>query len=190
MVVRRLLATAVTVPLLLVAECNGDEPTPQMPTTPATSSSTSTPTPTVDPLAVPVEATKPTKAGAEALIRHFWDMVNHLIETGNAQPARRLFGPGCDYCTAGLDFYESALQQGASFEGGNEHPTRIRLSLLASESGIPAAYAVVTTTASAQVQRDPEGKVAVRIPGGSTKKDYFLEFQDGSWLIANVEDPK
>ncbi|UUZ57735.1 DUF6318 family protein [Nocardioides sp. B-3] len=134
MVVRRLLATTVTVPLLLVAACNGDEPTPQTPT-PTASSSTSTPTPTVDPLAIPVEATKPTKAGAEALIRHFWDMVNHPVETGDAAPVRKLYGRGCDFCAAGVDFYESILKQGHTIKGGRESVVSISAEMLGSLRG-------------------------------------------------------
>lgn len=187
MLVRRLLAATVVVPLLLVAGCSDEEPEPVMPTTSSPTTSPSS-TPTVDPLAIPAEAKKPTKAGAEALIRHFWDMVNHLVETGDAGPVRKLYGRDCDFCEGGVAFYESVLQQGHTIEGGKESVVRIRADLLSSLKGVKDVYAEVTVESTAQVERDPKGKVVNKFAGGSSVKEFYLSYENGQWGITNVED--
>ncbi len=190
MSLHRVLAAVSIVVLLGVAGCESAEPTPKMPPASASSAPEPTQAPSIDPLALPAAAREATTEGAEVLIRHFWDMVNHLIATGDANPVRRLYGPGCEFCQSGVDTYELILGQGHTLEGGEESVVRIRASMLDGNDGVPSVYAEVTVKSTPQVERDTSGRVINRLPSGSSVKGYFLAYQDGRWAITNVENPE
>lgn len=191
MSVRRTLAASCAVPLLLVAGCNADEPEPQIPTpTPTASSSSSapTPTPTVDPLAIPAEARKPTKAGAEVLIRHFWDMVAHLRTSGDAQPARLAFSKSCGYCAGGIEYFVSTLKLGHTFTGKSDAVVSVSSDIVGESRN--TAYAEVVTRSFPHDEVDVSGQVVNRFPGTKITMGYFLAFEKGAWTITNVEEPE
>lgn len=189
MVVRRILAAAVAVPLLLASACNGDEPTPQMPTPTASSTTSSpSPTPTADPLAIPAEAKEPTKAGAEALIRYFWDMVAHLRETGDAQPARLAYSDSCTYCDGGVRYFLATLEQGHTFTGKSDSVASVRADIVGDSRS--TAYAEVVTKSYPHDELDDAGQLVNRFPGAKVTMGYFLAFESGAWTITNVGEPE
>ena len=191
MFVRRLLAVASAAALLTLTACGGDdEPTPIVTGSPTPSPSAATASESTDPLAIPAAAKEPTKAGAEALIRHFWDMVNHLRETGDAAPIRSTYAPECSACEAGTTFYEKTLEQGGKFDGGVETVTRVRARLTEPTSKIITAYAVATTSSTDQLQLDAQGDVEKEFPGGKTDYAYGLTHGRGHWKIVSLEESR
>jgi Family of unknown function (DUF6318) len=186
--VRRMLAATCVVPLLLVAGCNADEPEPKMPAASPTTHSPTTATPTVDPLAIPAGAKEPTKAGAEVLIRHFWDMVAHLRETGDAGPARLTYSKSCSYCDGGVQYFESTLKQGHTFTGKADAVISVEAEIVG-ESGT-TAYAEVVTKSFKHDQLDSSGEIVNRFPGAKLTMGYFLAFESGAWTITNVGEPE
>lgn len=187
MLVRRLLAATVMVPLLLVAGCSDEEPEPIMPTTSSPTTAPSS-TPTVDPLAIPAEAKKATKAGAEALVRHFFAMNDYFLETGDADPVRKLYRPTCIYCEAPVQIFEFGQKKGHTYSG-SEVILSLKAFLLGKDIADQSAVAFVSSRQTAIVERDGGGKVVSRIrPVRERKKEYYLIFENGMWVITNVED--
>ncbi|WP_107705215.1 DUF6318 family protein [Nocardioides allogilvus] len=187
MLVRRLLAATVVVPLLLVAGCSDEEPEPVMPTTSSPTTSPSS-TPTVDPLAIPAEAKEPTKAGAEALIRHFWDMVAHLRETGDPRPARLAYSDSCTYCDGGVQYFLATLKQGHTFTGKSDSVASVKADIVGDSGTI--AYAEVVTRSYPHDELDDSGNLVNRFPGAKVTMGYFLAFENQAWTITNVGEPE
>lgn len=189
MFVRRIVAATCVVPLLLVAACNSEEPEPKMPSPTASPTSPETSsTPTVDPLAIPAEAKEPTKAGAEALIRHFWKMVARLRQTGDTRPARLTFSPSCSYCDGGVEYFEATLKQGHTFTGKSDSVTAVRAEVIGDSA--KTVYAEVVTRSYPHDELDESGERVNRFPGTEITMGYFLAFEDGAWTITNVGEPE
>ena len=117
-------------------------------------------------------------------------MVDHLLRTGDTGPVRQLYGPRCEFCSAGVSFYDSFLKRGHVYEGGAQTSLRMRTSLLGNGADSPSAYSFVKRDTEPQTQRNAKGKVVNEFPGGLVRKGYFLAFQGGQWQITNVEDPE
>ncbi|EON22678.1 hypothetical protein CF8_3268 [Nocardioides sp. CF8] len=189
MLVRRLLAATVVVPLLLVAGCSDEEPEPVMPTTSSPTTSPSS-TPTVDPLAIPAEAKEPTKAGAEALVRHYFDMFNHLWATGDSAPVRKLYGERCDLCEIPIGVIELAQSNGHTY-AGSQSVSDLTVELIGQTGGVETAVAFVSVSQTKIVERDARGKVVNRYPADARHPfEYNLAFQGGQWEILSGEDAK
>lgn len=185
MFVRRKLAAICAVPLLLVAACDEAEPTPKMPS-PTASSSTPTETPTVDPLAIPEVAKEPTKEGAEALVRHYFDMFNYFLESGDAVPIRKLYIPSCTYCEAAVQVYGFAQSKGHTFTGAKSI-LKVRTFPLSERS----VLALVTSKQTAIIETDKQGRQLSRVPPVERDRyEYFVRLEDGQWKINTVDDAK
>lgn len=115
--VRRALAAACVLPLLL-AGCSDAEPTPEIPD-PTTSSPSAEETDTgpVEPT-LPPEAEGDGRAAAAAFVEHYFEFINYAQSTGDTSGLRRLSLPSCEACNGGLDFIESIYERGGSNTGG------------------------------------------------------------------------
>lgn len=191
MPVRRLLAVTCVVPLLLVAACQADEPEPKMPTPSPSASSTSPPTttPTVDPLAIPAGAKEPTKAGAEVLVRHYYDVFNGFLSTGEPAPLRKTYVRTCTYCEASVQVFGYGQSKGHVYKG-SEVVLTARSDLLGDVGGLESAVVFVTSDQSAIEEYDGDQVVSRIDPVPANKHDFYLAFQDGQWKITNVEAVK
>ena len=194
MTIRRGIAAVVASQLLWLSSCSEDDPEPVIPepsvSTSSTATTTATPTPTVDPLAIPAAARKPTKAGAEALVRHYYDMFNHLWATGDSLPVRKLYGERCSLCEAPIGAIELAQSKGHSYEGSAE-VISIQVELLGKVVGILGGVVFVDIRQTEVVERDANSEVVNRFPAVDRESfEYFVAFQDGKWEITNAEVSK
>lgn len=189
MSVRRALAAVLVPAVLLLPACSEDEPVPIMPEPDATSSApTPTETPTVDPLAIPAEAKVENKKGAGVMVRHYFEMVNHLWATGDSKPIRRLYGDRCSFCETPTQIVEFAQSKGHTFVG-SEEILSMEVVLLERANGILRAVAFVDATQTDLVERNANGKLLVTYPAVKRgSREYYLAFQKGKWEITNVEE--
>lgn len=105
----------------LAAGCNDDsEPVPEKttPVTRATDGPTDEPTEAPSKPVLPDAATKPTKAGAEAFIHYYWDVVNYAQATGNVKLLSRIASATCDTCAGVVDGLRKIYRSGGAVRGG------------------------------------------------------------------------
>lgn len=114
-----LVATALTVSLLSIAGCSEDpEPEIASPTAaPSPLQSSTAPTESAAP-ELPDSADQKSRAGAEAFIAYFWDVVNFSQSTGSADLIRDLGTQSCVGCEAAAKFVENIVSSGVEPEGG------------------------------------------------------------------------
>ncbi len=187
---RRGIAVLVAAQVLVLSGCSEEEPVPIMPepSTPSASTSTEAPTetPSVDPLAIPAAAREKTKAGAEALVRHYFEMNNHFVATGDAKPVRRLYRDGCSLCEVPVATIEFSQSKGHTWTGA-ETIRRLQVESLGTTGGLLDMVAFVTLRQSQFVERNREGKLLLRFPARRGEREYFLTYQSGRWGITNAE---
>lgn len=120
------LGTALAGAALLLAGCADDgeprsDPTwspTAVPESPSTSPADAATKP-----ALPDAATKATKAGAEAFIQYYWDLINYAEVTGDVKPLRRTSGSSCDGCNDGIRAIRKHYRNGGHIMGGEYRVT-------------------------------------------------------------------
>lgn len=183
----RPLAAAATAALVLsgLAGCSGDDPQPKM-ASPDSSSAAGSPTPTgpAEPT-LPAEAKEPTKAGAEAFVRHYWAIANFAQSTGDVETFSELGSDTCAGCRGGVDSIRRAYEAGGRMIGGDITIRKIRSSPI--RVGPREAFAVLAIAeVSPQVVERP-GKRATRFNGGRIKVRTIVEYTLSGWLVSRVE---
>lgn len=103
----------------LTAGCGGESVSP-----PESSPSVTpvvTPSPTVvkpGPPELPERARSNTKAGAEAFLRHYIDLVNHAQATGETGALAAVDEAGCESCSSAIAAVKALYREGGSARGG------------------------------------------------------------------------
>ncbi|HEY3014833.1 MAG TPA: DUF6318 family protein [Nocardioides sp.] len=99
MTVRRTAAALVVVPLFALASCGGDphKPPPYTPSPTPTESTSPTPTGPVAPT-LPTAAKQHTRAGAEAYVRYYVDVLNHATATVDPPTLAKVTSKDCQGC--------------------------------------------------------------------------------------------
>ncbi len=102
-----------------VVGCSDDSPGPEpgpSPTgsvsTPSPSSSSSAPEPAPTEPALPGAAKEATERGARAFIAYYWDLINYAQVTGDVTALKRVSGPNCTRCRAGIDAIATVYRKG------------------------------------------------------------------------------
>ena len=132
--VRRALAAACVLPLLL-AGCSEAQPTPEMPD-PTTSSPTATETESG-----PIEPTLPPEAqgdgveAAEAFVPFYLAIVDYSRQTMDVTHIRELSTPTCQGCIGLIDLIQKIKNNGGSVVGGDQTVRSVQ----AEERGVPGA---------------------------------------------------
>lgn len=177
-----------------VVGCSDDSPGPEpgpSPTgsvsTPSPSSSSSAPEPAPTEPALPGAAKEATERGARAFIAYYWDLINYAQVTGDVTALKRVSGPNCDGCNAGIEGIRKIYDDGARVRGG-EHTVAIKeIKKLKSRSGNARAFeAVVTATHEGQTIIPSEGPDDVRGPGADIFDVYVL-WVSNAWRLDVME---
>lgn len=114
-----------------LAGCTGEpeaKPPHEVPTpttSPPASETSTTPSGPVEPT-LPAAAEKNTKAGAEAFVRYFWEVVNYAQKTGDTKTLRTLALPSCGICTGGREWIDDVYSRGGRIVGGHNGIARMR----------------------------------------------------------------
>jgi len=163
MTVRRTAAALVVVPLFALASCGGDphKPPPYTPSPTPTESTSPTPTGPVAPT-LPTAAKKHTRAGAEAYVRYYVDVLNHATATVDPPTLAKVTPKDCDGCQNILETLQGYADSDSVVKGG-------KWTVNSSGRGYPHAgseYSFVTTIDIAkQTITDGNGKTT-KYPGG------------------------
>ncbi|MEJ5913550.1 DUF6318 family protein, partial [Pseudokineococcus sp. 1T1Z-3] len=139
-------------------------PAPPAPTSPTASEPTPTAEPTQTPPPLPPEAGTGDAVGAEAFIRHFFDVSNYAYRTGDTEPLREISDPECRTCSLTLEDVDLTYQKGNVIDGGQ-----------------------VTLTSVLAVDPGPSGRVVARIV--ILQSDIFERDADGEVIHSDTSQP-
>ena len=174
-------AMAVLAPFALAAcDAGGGEPEPEFTDSSSAasteSSATDEPSPSgpVEPT-LPAEAEEDSRTGAEAFIRHYWEVVNYAQKTGDTDPLKVIQFEHCEPCTAATRSVEKIYRRGGRVSGGSykviraratETPTgswavvvrlRVGRQIVTGAGDMDQEYEPGTTTDLFTVRRTPQG---------------------------------
>lgn len=177
-------STAVAVLLAFAAACGGSPepqplPKPSSSTSPSPSASASAePTPPV----MPEAAGAKTKAGAEAFVRHYVDVLNYATFTGDTETAQALDGGKCTSCDRMLKSIKHVYDSGGRVEGGAWTPTPVGQAPFPDGSGRTLDVKITYGPQSVFADAKSEAK---RYTGGGRLVSFVLEIKaGGGWQIA------
>lgn len=171
----------------LMAGCNDERPPEPKATasgsgsSPPTATPESTPAGPVEPT-LPAEARKGDKAGVEAFVRFYWEVINYATKTGDVGLLKKLDQPSCDGCARGIRGVERVYGRGGRIEGGSYRVTRLQPSR--SPSG---HWSVITHTKIGDQRTTGAGSLDGRFPGGRATWLLGVARIRTVWTITSLE---
>jgi hypothetical protein len=168
--VRRALALALAVPLLLAGCTDDPEPTPKIPD-PTTSS----------PSDEPAETETPAPESAEDFIRRWAEALREMQTTGQTAAFREL-GPDCESCNKTADRVEQIYGGGGSIEWAGWTIRSIKPYGEATNQ-----YRVVERSAPTRY-RESDDAPWKRLAGGQTPHVFELEQSGSAWAVARTAE--
>lgn len=169
--VRRALALAAALPLLL-AGCSEEEPEPKMPD-PLPSSSSSSPSPTAEPT--------PEQESPEEFIRR-WAVVLRKMQTTGEVAEFLALSPDCASCRETADRVQEIYKGGGEIQWGGW--TAIRIAPYGDGTD---EYRAQVRSAPTRYRESPSG-VWQTIRGGQVTRLLALERSGDSWVMANTTE--
>jgi hypothetical protein len=171
-VVRRWVATAVAV-ALLVAGCS-DDPEPKFEPSPSPSQSESAAEPS-EPMAWEVKSEK----GAVAFAKHWIDVFNDAAATGETDELTAMTGPNCQTCKNFVGLIEDIYREDGQYNSDGWSVVHT-----STANGLPAAKASVAMRVRQPAERitRPGRPVETHEPATVTYS-AGLEWKDGEWKM-------
>lgn len=184
---KRWVTAALLSGVLALTACEAEPAEPTEPSSSApTSSEPTSAAPTTEPTG-PVEPTLPpaaeaqTKAGAEAFVLHWWDLVNFSGATGDTTAFRRITAESCETCNSSMAFIEKVYSRGGELVGGAYEV--LRQTLVATSTG----WAVSTHVRVGRQRVRGAGDLDEVYPGGVSPHVMTLAWNRGSWEVTSWE---
>ena len=170
--VRRALAAACVLPLLL-AGCTEAEPTPEMPD-PTTSSPTATETESgpVEPT-LPPEAEGDDKEAAAAFVEHYYAYINYAQETGDVTGLRDLGLSSCKACTGVVQTLREIANAGGRITGG-ENSVDAHEAVPINQVGKVSYFGVTASISRTAQTVSGAGKLDGDYAAGSSESRYVV----------------
>ncbi|NLT53523.1 MAG: hypothetical protein GXX79_02915 [Actinomycetales bacterium] len=175
-----------------VAGCDGEQggtwPTGPRSTVVTESPIGSSPSPsaiTVDPPMLPEAATKPTRAGAEAFFRHFWDVYNYSFQVVDSSYIRDVSDQQCIYCNSVIDGVDKSRRLDQSYAGGR---VDVSASVVAPGDIERGLFVSATLSQEAGITRDRNGGIVASQPPITARRvDAVVRWIHGGWLLMDVD---
>lgn len=182
--VRRALAVACLLPLLL-AGCSDAEPTPQIPD-PTTSSPSADETETG-----PVEPTLPPEAegdgaeAAEAFVSYYFAMVDHARATGMTAPLREIALDSCGTCEGVIDVINQVSENKGTIAGGDQTVREMQLRQLGGVEGVSTFRGTAQVDSTEQtIQGSGDSELDGIYPPGTLKVSVLVVKGKQGWRFA------
>ena len=174
-VVRRWVAAAVVVPLL-VGGCS-DDPEPRFEPSPSPTESSSDP---AEPEAWEVKS----EEGAVAFAKHWIDVFNEAKSSGETAELAGISTESCRSCSNFVDFLNELYGNGGRFDSTGWQVTEVSdaVSLQGSEVGVSMRI----RQSPERVHRANPPRVE-RFPGGMVTYAAGLEWRNGSWVMTRLD---
>ena len=184
---RALGAAAVAACLVGVGGCSSGEadsaPSPTSSSSTPSETPSASPSPTAVAPTMPPEAAERTAAGAEAFVRHWFEVLEYAYATGDASELRQYSAENCASCNRFLERIEGEYARGGSFEG-------VAVDVVSAAAPPPddlGALVSAQIMESRAIARDGSGAVVSDTPArGPTGIVFAVEWRDGRWLAFGV----
>lgn len=177
---------------VLLAACGGgDEPgpdvltsssSPSSPSSPSSSSSSAVPAPEVTVPPLPPEATTQDAAGAEAFVRHWFDLLNYGYMTGDSGPLSHQSDDACAECG---DFFR--LIEDLSSDDERTAGPAIGLDAIAAPPPAPEGVLVSVAYHENEVTVIAGDGSSRRVPAGKpVSAGAILSWAQGGWTMIGI----
>lgn len=184
-VLRMFPAVAALVVATALTGCQSNPEPPPLETAPSASPSPSSTEPTSEPApTMPAEAEGPSRAAAKAFVRHFFDVLNHAMNSGETAELRRLSAPGCQSCEAIAGNIESTYSA-----GGNIQSDGWRLQSVTPVPSQPAVRAIMdlgVLMTTERVTKNSDSKPE-SFRGGKQPMTIHLSHTDEGWRVERLD---
>jgi hypothetical protein len=167
---------------LALGACQANPAPPPLVST--STSPTPSPSPATAAPTVPAEAQGTSKAAAKAFVRHWIDVLNYAMSTGDTSVLVDLADPACSTCEAIANRIEDVYAEGGHLEGTG---WRIRtLSYLEREHSksplVAARIEIASQTAYASAEAAPS-----QSPRSRGHLDFSLDRRPTGWKVLRLE---
>jgi hypothetical protein len=172
----------IAVVLLGLGACsNGSVPPRQTSTVTVTPTATST-SPSASPTpALPAAAQQPSRAGAGAFARYFFEVYNYAFWNADPAPLRAISGPDCLFCKSSIEAVESIRMGRDRVEGGE---ARVTVALAA--PGNPSERMLVNLVLDQDAGKtySSSGEViGTTVERKHGRMDMSLRWVSGRWIV-------
>jgi hypothetical protein len=155
------------------------------PSTPGTATSSATESPTLKPPLLPAAAAKPTREGAAAFLRYFFDVYNYSYATLSSTQLREVSSPKCQYCAAAIESVEDGRAEGLRYEDG---VVTIKVAVAAPGNARDGLLVNALLTQTAGVVYDRDGlarESSLALP--AQRVDVIVMWTEGRWIMRGVD---
>lgn len=173
---------------LALTACEADPAEPAEPTSSApTSSEPTSAAPTTEPTG-PVEPTLPpqaeqnTKAGAEAFLHFYWDVIYYAQSSGDTALLKNLAGPDCDGCGGAAEFVERVYAKDGHIQLEPYDLRSIRIQRFDVDSGAEIYSGTLTSLSSRQTITVP-GEKTQHVAPVTERFGVTVTFSGGAWRL-------
>lgn len=130
----------------------------------------------------PAASTSPesVEAQVEAAVRHYFDVVNQALISGDTSELKSLSAPACG-CRTLVQFIESTFRSGRHPDGAKFVVTSVRVHDIRAQT----AAAEVAITVPAYKDLDKSGTPVQTYAEHRGRQDLSLVEQDSKWVITN-----
>jgi hypothetical protein len=165
----------------LLAGCQSNPAPPPLDAAPSPTASSPSPSPSATPPAMPAEATGTSRAAAKAFVRHYIDMVNYAMATGDTGPLVQSSAEDCESCSAVAENISSLYRSGGRLEGKGWRVADLMILQKSSQDD-----AVVQVGVSVRPQKRFSGEpdaTPERFKGGRQAMTFFLTRVSSGWSV-------
>ncbi|GAB3518547.1 DUF6318 family protein [Arthrobacter monumenti] len=138
---------------------------------------------------MPEAATKETKAGLEAFVRHWFDLVSHSYATGDLDPAKSHSGSSCETCAFVYDSVASAYKDGGWSAGGQMTIKKIGTEFTKENiAGVGPSYTVAAVVGQGKITfYNSKGEVSLKEePDAPVGFTLVLTYGANGWTMENA----
>jgi len=169
---------------LVAARCQSNPAPPPLENT----AESSTPSPTASPAEVaptlPAEAKGTSETAAKAFVRHYIELTNHAMATGDTEPLAAASDPACESCNAIINRITGVYAAGGSIES---HGWRIgSIQAVPGEARRRPVFDLGIAMSSQRVKEDEKADPQA-FDGGRLPATFTLKRQDGTWKVLQWE---
>lgn len=179
---RRAVLGALALGAVVLSGCQANPEPPPIDT--ASSSPSPSPSPTDAAPTLPAEAQGTSEKAAKAFVRHYIDLVNFAMRTGDTSELASLSNEECSTCRAIVARIEEVYENGGRLEG---HGWRVRTLTYLATGGKRTALVAAGIRISPQMAYVASDSAASHSPASRGNLDFSLSRTPSGWQVTGLE---
>lgn len=175
---------ALAVGVMVLAGCQSNPEPPPLESASGSPSPSATESPTPAAPTLPAEAKGTSEAAAKAFVRHWIEVLNYAMATGDTAPLSALSDPDCSSCAAVVERIESVYESDGSIVSNGWHVRSIQA--VPMQPRARPKFDLGLSMSRQRVKEDGSAKPRF-FKGGRLPATFSLGRHDKSWLVLNWE---